>query len=457
MTNTKFISQLPWRPLIWIVALSAAGSAAYVTQHRWMPVAQQWFSYLKNEQPVDRDHAEPEAPMTAPDSLALTPMGWKNLGLKVGLVEPADFVKQISVPAMVVERPGRSQIKISAPMTGIITQVYPLEREAIEPGDKLFDLRLTHEDVVSAQSDFLTQLQVLDVINKELDRLRGIGESVIPGKRIVEQEYKRDEATAALTALRQSLLLHGMSEQQVAAIESSRNLLREITVVAPPYADNHQHADVEHQYHVQSIEVNRGQSVLAGDLLGVLADHCLLYVEGQAFEQDAQRLLDASQAGQKIPVVPVSNSRDDQVLQLSLQSVSDQVDRQSRALKFYLLLNNRRMDDAADGNRFAIWKYRPGQRMEARIPTSQTLKNKIVLPADAVAIEGPNAFVFEQNGDHFDRIDVQVLYRDKDNVVLENDGRLVGSYLAFSGAYRMHLALKNQSGGAIDPHAGHSH
>ncbi len=95
--------------------------------------------------------------------------------------------------------------------------------------------------------------------------------------------------------------------------------------------------------------------------------------------------------------------------------------------------------------------------MEVRIPTTDVMKNKIVLPAEAVVVEGPNAFVFEQNGDNFDRIDVHVLYRDKDFAVLENDGKLIGSTLAMNAAYDMHLALKNQSGGAIDPHAGHNH
>jgi hypothetical protein len=131
---------------------------------------------------------------------------------------------------------------------------------------------------------------------------------------------------------------------------------------------------------------------------------------------------------------------------------------QSRALKFYLLLPNKLIEGSSPAkNNFVAWRYRPGQRMEARIPTSDVLRNKIVLPSDAVVIEGPNAFVFEQNGDNFDRIDVHVLYRDKDTVVLENDGQLVGSSIAMNGAYQMHLALKNQSGGAIDPHAGHNH
>ncbi len=114
--------------------------------------------------------------------MKLSPVAWKNIGLKTDVAKPSDFVKFVSVPAMVVERPGRSQIEITAPMTGVVTQVFPVEREIIEPGTPLFQLRLTHEDVVSAQSDFLTQLQNRDVINQELNRLQNIGEGVIPGQ-----------------------------------------------------------------------------------------------------------------------------------------------------------------------------------------------------------------------------------------------------------------------------------
>ena len=294
-----------------------------------------------------------------------------------------------------------------------------------------------------------------------MTRLQNIGEDIIPGKRIIEKEYERDKVRAALAATRQSLLLHGMSEQQIGEMESTRNVLREITVVAPPYAKNHEHEGIEHQYQMQSIDVNRGESVSVGQLLGVLADHCLLYVEGNAFEDDAERLIQAADIGASIRVAPASGSdTSDEVLDLQVQSVANEIDRQSRALKFYLLLPNqltgKNEKDASD-EKFISWKFRPGQRMEAKIPTTQVMKNKIVLPPDSVVIEGPNAFVFEQNGDNFDRIDVQVLYRDKDTVVLENDGQLVFSSIAMNGAYQMHLALKNQSGGAIDPHAGHTH
>ncbi len=452
-----------WKALVWSSVLIVASVAAYFTQDQWMPHARDFLAVIQNKK--DSKEVEPATATTGAgtDTLTLSPVAWKNIGLTVATIEPTDFVKVVSVPAIVVERTGRSQTEITAPMTGVVTQVYPLERQVIQPGVPLFDLRLTHEDVVTAQSDFLTQLQNLDVINREMARLQNISEGVVPGKRIVEQEYERDKATGSLAALRQSLLLHGLSEQQIVNIEQTRNVLRNVTVVAPPFADNHDHtqSDLEHQYHVQSIGVNRGQSVIAGQLLGVLADHCLLYVQGQAFEGDATRLADASRQGSTVTVVPVSGSDSpDDVLSLIVQSVSDQIDQNSRALKFYLLLPNKladREDSPASEKSFVKWKYRPGQRMEVLIPTSDKLINKIVLPPDAVVIEGPNAFVFEQNGDNFDRIDVHVLFRDKNSVVLENDGNLVGSSVAMSGAYQMHLALKNQSGGAIDPHAGHNH
>jgi hypothetical protein len=43
-------------------------------------------------------------------------------------------------------------------------------------------------------------------------------------------------------------------------------------------------------------------------------------------------------------------------------------------------------------------------------------------------------------------------------VVVANDGTLFpGDRVAMSAAQQLQLALKNKSGGGIDPHAGHSH
>ena len=81
-----------------------------------------------------------------------------------------------------------------------------------------------------------------------------------------------------------------------------------------------------------------------------------------------------------------------------------------------------------------------------------------MLPIDAIVEEGAEIYVYRQSGDHFDRVPVHVEYRDRDAAVIANDGALAPSEIvAGAGAYQIHLALKNKSGGGIDPHAGHNH
>jgi multidrug efflux pump subunit AcrA (membrane-fusion protein) len=95
--------------------------------------------------------------------------------------------------------------------------------------------------------------------------------------------------------------------------------------------------------------------------------------------------------------------------------------------------------------------------MQLEVPVEE-YRERIVLPADAVAQDGVENYVFRANGDHFDREPVHVEYRDPQWVVVANDGTLFpGDRVAMSAAQQLQLALKNKSGGGIDPHAGHSH
>ncbi len=53
---------------------------------------------------------------------------------------------------------------------------------------------------------------------------------------------------------------------------------------------------------------------------------------------------------------------------------------------------------------------------------------------------------------------MHVQYKDPAWVVIANDGGVFpGDSVAVSGAKQLLLALKNKSGGGIDPHAGHNH
>ncbi len=472
MDNLFTFLKARWMAVTSLLVVLAGLAATGATYPVWLPRVQELLAAREpdsTDAPAGHDHYDHgdhhdhgdhgHAGHDEANLLELSEVAWKNIGLKTGVVKLQTYVRTVSVPAMVVERPGRSQAEITAPLTGIVTRVYPIEGEAIQPGRPLFDLRLTHEDLVTSQRDFLQLAQELDVVKREIARLDAVGDGVIAGRRVLEQEYEKEKIEAALHAQRQGLLLHGLSVEQIDAILSSRQLLPTLTVAAPPFDEDADHHDVAHVYHVQSLLVKRGQAVSAGQTLAVLADHCLLYVEGQAFEDDARRLIQAAREGWLIDVSTATDSRTGrETRQLKVFYVADQVDRESRALPFYLVLpNTLRRDEVSDGHRFVAWEFRPGQRMEVSIPIGQPWSNQIVLPPEAVVDEGAEAFVFEQNGNYFERVPVHVAYRDKDAIVVENDGQLVGSTLAMSGAYQMHLALKNQAGGGVDPHAGHSH
>ena len=110
------------------------------------------------------------------------------------------------------------------------------EGEAIEPDSPLFDLRLTHEDLVTRRARFL---ETADCARRRAElrstRLEAITEGVIAGKRILEQKYERQKLEAQLQAQRQALLLHGLSDDQIDEILKTRYLIQSLTIRAPAH------------------------------------------------------------------------------------------------------------------------------------------------------------------------------------------------------------------------------
>jgi multidrug efflux pump subunit AcrA (membrane-fusion protein) len=185
-----------------------------------------------------------------------------------------------------------------------------------------------------------------------------------------------------------------------------------------------------------------------------------LSVEGEAFEQDSQFIFEAMEKKSPVSAILDSQSAAPVVVDgLQIQFVSSRVEPESRALHFYVSLPNKLVRDTGPDTspRFIDWQYKPGQRMLLRIPVERWAE-RIVLPINAIAQDGVEMYVFRANGDHFDRQPVRVEYRDPLTAVIANDGSLFpGDEVALSGAQQLQLALKNKSGGGVDPHAGHNH
>jgi multidrug efflux pump subunit AcrA (membrane-fusion protein) len=347
---------------------------------------------------------------------------------------------------------------VAAPLAGTVTKIYVIEGEAVAPQTPLFDIRLTHEELVTAQGEFLKAAEQLEVVNREIARLESIAEGVIAGKRILEQKYEKQKIEGLLNAQREGLSLHGLSEAQIDEILKTRHLLKSLTIRAPEHADDCD-CKGDHLFHVQAINIQAGAQVNVGEALCSLADHCELYIEGTAFEEDAETLRNVAAEGGTISASFLNrNRREPAVGGLKILYLADNVEKDSRAFHFYVTLPNEVVLDRKEGpHRFMTWRFKPGQRVELHVPVER-LAEKIVVPDEAVATDGAETFVYRQNGKRFDRVPVHVEHRDRRSAVLANDGSLFpGDVIAAAGAFQIHLAIKNRSGAPVDPHAGHNH
>lgn len=487
-----------WIWILFFLILIPVCLLVWSTRQQWMPAVNNVANQSKSESEghqhgAAQGHSEEghqgheHAGHEESSSLELSPQARKNIGLTKGKVSPVklqSFTRTLTIPAIVVERPGRTRVKVVAPMTGIVTNVNVIAGEAVQPGRELFKIRLTHEDLVQAQTAFLKTLGELDVEKKEITRIKDITDrGVIAGKVLLEREYAKEKLEAILKAQREALLLHGFSEGQVDQIRDSRRLIKEHQVYAPqlhdqsgevqlpnmaiqrisapaPGSQDYRNTYKKSMFIVQSLDINKGDFVQAGDTLCVLADYSELYIKGQAFEQEADELTRCLENKWPVQAIQEINDKEKELIKdLKIDYLDNQIETDARVFSVFVDLPNsvEHENVRSDGERFITWRFKPGQRMQLRVPV-ETWQKQIVLPVEAVATEGAENFVFQENGDHFDRRPVHVLYKDQLWAVIQNDGAIFpGDKVALTGAHQMQMALKNKAGGAPDPHAGHNH
>ena len=416
-----------------------------------------------------------------------------NLRMKTQEVVVGTYVSYAEVPGLVTRWPGETHISITSPLTGVISAISVSRGEMVRGGKPLFTLRLTHQDLVNAQEAFLRQLGQLDVEQQEIQRLTSVAErGAIAGKTRLAREYERDKLLASIRAARQSMMLHGLSEEQIESIERTRILIREVVVTAPLIeADNSLHHDtlgdtnhwtvdkqnvrlaslqpppmsspdhnhVDAEFLVTELDVRRGEAVAAGQQIAQLSDYSRLLIEGQAYQRDASLLRKIAESGAGLQAI-IKGADDDNhiVSDLHVVYIGNEVGTESRALPFYVGLSNQIERSEQRGDKYYVsWRYKPGQRLILRLPQMQ-IENAIVVPRQAVVDEGPERFLFVENGDHFERVPVEILASDSVSVAVKNDGQIwPGQTIVVRGAHQLQMALKNQTAGVIDPHAGHNH
>lgn len=465
-----------WAAAVGLLALTCG--AAWFTRARWTPwVWPNSAATASTETEGGHDHP-------SQDSIVLSKQAQSNLGLKTGPVELTEFWNSIRVPAVVVEQPGHSHRKVTAPLTGMVKQLFVHPSQLVHPGDPIAELELTGDALATTQGDLLQVIREMEVNQTELSRVEAlVKQGTLPERNLLELQYERRRLEARREVKIQLLLVLGLSKDQIEEIESSRTLVRSFTVVTPEIASEvRSHPTVRSEspppdsappdgaekpdwsYTVESIDAFPGKRVQIGDELCSLAFHAFLFLEGQAFEKEGDVVAKAMKEGW--PITARFETGVKETLErkgLRILFADNVIDPTNRTFRFFIALPNEVTLDSKGplGETYRSWLFKPGQKAELDLPTEWKEK-AIVLPADAVVRHGLDAYVFRVNGDKFERQAVEIEAKTGAAVVIANNGSIFpGEVIAMNNAYSLNLAIQKaagQSGGGHGHgHEGHGH
>jgi len=441
--------------LLLLGVLGCAVAGAYASRHRWLP----WLNTSRSE-PVTSTVPEAAAVGQPNEQVKLSPQALKNLGLKSQPLRPTDYWKTIEVPGMVVDRPGISDRGVVASVTGVVTAIHHYAGDTVEPGEPLFTLRIVGESFHTSQTQLFKAVQEREIVQEHIDRLAGLSQSgAVAGVKLIELRNELRRLEVSINAHRQDLQLRGLEPAQIDQVTSG-TFVSHIVVAVPHQrttantsAASNSPSDSQPPtvFEVQELDVELGQQVQAGQRLCTLSNHHLLFIEGKAFRQELPLLQRAAEAALPIHAELAEDSDSEwnaPIAPLVIHHISNTLDDKDRTVSFYLPLENQYRTYQRNGQTLLLWRFRPGQRVRLLVQVEK-LQNVFVLPAAAVVREGPEFYVFRQNGVLFDRKPVHVLHETQDEVVIANDGSVPpGIYVAQSGAVQLNRVLKSQSGSA---------
>lgn len=356
----------------------------------------------------------------------------KNLGLTAKPLETETFWKTITIQGMIVDRPGFSDRDVVSPATGIVTRLYHVPGDMVRPGEKLFSLRIASESLQQTQTDLFKASQDIKLAGARRERLiaGGVG---IPQARIIEVENEIARLRAAAQGYRQELTNRGLSPEEIDGVAEGK-LISEITLFAPNHALPAPAGDVVSDfaleqpwaYELQELAVELGEQVQAGQTLCHLSNHQSLAIEGRAFRDETSLLEQSVQRGWPVEVDFQEDAAADWPAtdeEYLISYIANTIDPVTRTFAFLMPLENQYKTFHNGDRTQLLWRFRPGQKVLLHVRVEK-LEEVFVLPADAVVLEGADAFVFTQNVNTFERRSVHVLYRDRNRVVLANDGAL---------------------------------
>lgn len=439
--------------LVGIVLVAGLIAGGYFTRTLWLP----WIMPTPASSPVEEKHGHAGGEV---QQVKLSPQAQSNLRLVTKPLQAETFWRTIQIPGIILDRPAQSDRNVVAPVTGVVAKVHHLPGETVWPEEPLFTLRLLSDTLQLTQSELFKNTQEIQIVQEQKRRLtEATASGAIPEARMLELDYQLRRLAVAAKAYRQELQSRGFRPEQIDAVAEGK-FVSEILVTAPPYRGTEQRLvngpaeqpaaaasqEASLAFEVQELKVDLGQQVQAGQTLGLLSNHQALYIEGRAFRQETPLLEKAAKENWPVRVELMEETTGWPPLEqsLTIRSIANTIDPTTRTLSFWLLLENQARTFAKEGRTFLLWRFRPGQKVRLHLQVEK-FDNVFVLPAEAVVWEGPEAYVFRQNGDLFDRKPVRVVYQDRQSIAIANDGSIpAGLFVVQNGALQLNRVLKAQ-------------
>jgi cobalt-zinc-cadmium efflux system membrane fusion protein len=307
--------------------------------------------------------------------------------------------------------------RVSAPVTGRVTELPVMEGQAVQSGEVI--ARIHSTQLSEVQSGLLKALSERRVAERALERARRLLEAGVIGEaELQRREAEVQQANIELAGLRDQLRLLGFSNAALERLESSRAMNPTAQVVAS----------------IDGIVLDRrvtiGQVVQAAEVLCILADLSTLWLVADVPEEAAGAVEVGKLVEAEVPALPGYKIRG------KIDFVSATVNPETRTVRIRMDIPNARR------------RLKPA--MLATVVLTENAERQRVLPPEAIVRESNQDYIFVQTSGRTFRLRRVSLGLEMDGRRVLIDGLQPGEKIVLDGAFhlnneRKRLALQGNS------------
>jgi cobalt-zinc-cadmium efflux system membrane fusion protein len=322
------------------------------------------FLLLAGCQKSAEQKAEAASPKPAKDPLAIQ-AGPDLVGM-LSLGEPSTKAVQLTLRvAGRVEADETRIARVSAPLSGRITELDVVEGQMVKRGQVLAVIRST--ELADAQFAYLKAFSQQQLADRAVSRAKRLVEAGVIGEaELQRRDAELVQANAEVNALHDQLRVLGMSEEEIGRVEKTRKVNSTIPVLASIDGT------------VMERKLTIGQMAQGAETIFVLADLTSVWLVADVPEQTAGQLEPGKSVEAEIAALPGRR------IAGKLSFVSAIVNPETHTVRARMVLPNPKRE------------YKPA--MLATMTLQDTAERERVVPISAIVRENNQDHVFVQTG-----------------------------------------------------------